>query len=441
MNPLIEIIEITGAGSELQGVGRAQDGRAVFVPGAIPGETVRAEIVKQSDRFCEARLIDVMHPSEDRVRPECPYYGECGGCQTQHMRTSRALELKQQKVADALARIGGVSDYAMRPIIGAPRRRASRNKAEYAVNGGIVGCYKMNSRQIVPVDRCLLQHPVSGEILSIFRAWLQAEQTKGIRWLVTRVNHRGESMAIVSADRSVRLDSLADRLFRSVEGMRSLCLCHLAPRPTHALDGRCQTVRGDDVLIDRLSELEFELSPQSFFQVNPPQAEALYGAALEAAGLTNRELVVDAYCGAGTITLSMARAARKAIGIEVVRPAVDNARRNARRNGLEAKAECIAGRAEEMLPELVGSGLSIDVLTVDPPRKGLDEKLIAAALRARPERIVYVSCNPATLARDIKRFIENDAYRAQWVQPVDMFPWTGHVECVVSLERRKKTSR
>lgn len=429
-------IQVTGAGSEMQGVGRAPDGRAVFIPGAIPGETVRVEIVKQSERYAEARLLEVLHASEDRIKPECPYYGKCGGCQAQHMRYERALSLKQQKVADALMRIGGFDDIPVREIIGAPYMTGSRNKAEYAVQGLNVGCYRADSRAIVPVERCLLQHPLSGEMLSVFRQWLMDERPAGVKGLVTRVNRAGEGMAIVTAEKPVRLDGFAKRLFESVAGARSLFFCRLKPRAVHALDGECIRVRGDETLTDQLLRLNFELSPQSFFQVNPPQAEALYRAAIGAAELSGRERVVDAYCGAGTITLAMARGAKEAIGIEVVQPAVINARGNARLNDLEEKASFIAGRAEDVLPELVGKKTHIDVLTVDPPRKGLHETLIDSARSARPEKIIYVSCNPATLARDLKRLCEKDMYWVKSVQPVDMFPWTGHVEAIVSLQRQ-----
>ncbi|MGJ4852027.1 23S rRNA (uracil(1939)-C(5))-methyltransferase RlmD [Bacillota bacterium Meth-B3] len=430
--PLIEI-EITGAGSELQGVGRAPDGRAAFVPGALPGERVEAEIIREKPRFLEARLVRVLTSSPRRMRSACPHASACGGCAALHMDYEYSLELKRTKVQDALRRVGGF-DADVRPVIGMADPFRTRNKAEYAISGGVIGLREAGGRRVAEVGDCLIQREESVEAMRVARAWLaDAPEFEG--YLVTRVTAAGEGMAILSADRAVDAAPLAERLLAQVPGMKSAYFCRLNARAAHALDGRCEWVRGERALTERLSGLTFRLSPQSFFQVNARGAEALYRAALDAAALTGRETVVDAYCGAGAIALYMARGALRTLGVELLSPAVEDARFNARANGLEDKAEFICDDAARWLAGQVERGLRPDVLCVDPPRRGLDERLIDAARRALPERIVYVSCDPATLARDLKRLCEGGPYAIEYVQPVDMFPWTSHVETVIMMTK------
>ena len=440
---ITEQIDITGIGSELQGVGRLTDGRAVFVPGAITGERVSVSVTEDRGRFCEASLCDVLSPSEDRVVPDCPHAGVCGGCQARHIRYPRTLELKRRLVADALTRIGGVEAPAVLPTLGCDAPDRTRNKAEYPVAGQdgrmVIGAFVRGSHRVIPLNDCLLQRKESAEALRWFGGHLDGLACAGrLKALVTRVNRAGEMMLILCADAPVlpELQRLSPALTSELPSLKSLWLCQQNRRPAHALDGRCARVWGTETLPETLLGLDFTISPQSFFQVNPDQAERLYAVALKAAGIgPGCDLnVLDAYCGAGTITLAAARWARHATGIEIVPPAIADAKRNARRNGLADKAGFICADAATEIPRLLARGRRFDAAILDPPRKGADAALLDALAAARIPVLSYVSCNPATLARDVKR-LRAQSYRLEWAQPVDMFPWTGHVESVVKLTR------
>jgi len=439
-----ETIDITGVGSELQGVGRLADGRAVFVPGAIPGERVTAVVTQDKGRFCEASLCDVPEPSADRVVPACPHAGACGGCQARHIRYPRTLELKRQVVQDALTRIGGIEAPCVRPTMGCDIPDRTRNKAEYPIarqdGHAVIGAFARGSHRVIPLTDCLLQRPQSAEALRWFSKHLDGLDCAGhLKYLVTRVSREGALMLILCADAPVlpEVQRLSPALAKALPSLRSLWLCQLSRRPAHALDGCCIRVFGEEALPDTLMGLRFTISPQSFFQVNPDQAERLYAAALEAAGIgPGCDMnVLDAYCGAGTITLCAARHARHVTGIEIVPPAVADAKRNAERNGLEAKAGFLCGDAATEIPRLLRMGERFDAAILDPPRKGADAALLEAIADARIPALAYVSCNPATLSRDVKRLTAR-GYRLEWAQPVDMFPWTGHVETVVLMSRK-----
>lgn len=432
-------LEITGTGSELQGVGRAPDGRAAFVPFALPGETVEAEIVREKERFVEARLIRVLAPSPRRVQPDCPAYGNCGGCRARHMDYALSLELKQQKVANALTRIGGFDAPNVLPTLGMKSPLRMRNKAEYPIQGTKIGGYAGDSRHIVELSDCLLQTETSAALLRATRAWLQKNPATGLCHLVTRENKAGGAMAILCAPASApELPSLAKRLSGAVPALQSVWFCRLAPKPAHALNGRCSLVWGAPDFSDELLGLTFTLSPQAFFQVNREQAETLFTAALDAAEPLEGARAFDAYCGAGAIALLMAARGARCLGVEIVPEAIRDAKENARRNGLSDRAEFLAEDAAMALPRLLKSGDVPDVITLDPPRKGADAALIDAIRAAKTPRVVYVSCDPATLARDAKRLCAGGAYRLEFARPVDMFPWTAHVECVVLMSRVEK---
>ena len=437
----METITITGVGSELQGVGRLADGRAAFVPGAIPGEVVDIEIIREKGRFCEASLCAVREPSPDRVAPACPHAGVCGGCQGRHMRYARTLNLKRQIVQDALRRIGGIEAPDVRPTLGCDAPDRYRNKAEYpiAVQQGraVIGMRAAAGRDIVPLSDCLLEREESARALRWFGEHLDDIGCAGhLRYLVTRVNRAGELMLILSADAPIlsEIERLSPALRADLPALKSLYLCHLNRRPAHALDGRCTRVFGAQALTETLLGLEFGVSPQSFFQVNPAQAEVLYAQALEAAGIRPGcgLSVLDAYCGAGTITLAAARYAARATGIEIVPPAVADAQRNAARNGLSDRARFICADAAKEIPRLLSRGERFDAAILDPPRKGCDAGLLDALVRARIPVLACVSCNPATLARDLKVLVAG-GYRLAYAQPVDMFAWTCHVETVCLL--------
>ncbi len=434
-----ETILITGTGSELQGVGRLSDGRAVFVSGALPGETVEITVTREANRFCEARLNSIIKPSAHRTAPACPHYAECGGCIALHMDYAYSLELKHQRVFDALSRIGGIEAPIVHETIGDGQPFHYRNKAEYAVsmNGGcaIIGCRAAGSSRIVPIDDCLLQHPLSIKTVHWMRKYLPASGCGNhISYLVTRVNQKSEMSVTLSGDAPIERDlaAIADRLFKDVPEAVSLHYCRLRAHPSHALDGMCRLIRGREVLHDALMDIDFALSPQSFFQINPHQTEKLYSCALNAIGGNKR--VLDIYCGAGTITLSAVKRGCTAVGVEIVPPAIENAKKNAAANHLEQNSKFICGDAALEIPRLIASGGRFDAVILDPPRKGADERVLNAIASARILRIAYVSCNPSTLARDIK-LLTNLGYRFEWAQPVDMFSWTEHVETVALMTK------
>ena len=435
---------ITGTGSELQGVGRLADGRAVFVSGALLGERVRIEVTRCAQRFCEARLVEVLEASPMRRESDCLAYGRCGGCQARHMSYAETLRCKRQRVADALSRIGGLEAPVVRETIGCTDPERTRNKAEFPIGRDedgrpIIGAYAAGSRSIIPLTDCLLQ----GELAAGALRWF-SENLSGMRCadhltcLVTRVNQRGRLMLTLCADAPILSDvrALVPRLTQALPELESLYLLKQNRRPAHALDGVCTHIWGAKTLEEELMGLTFALSPQSFFQVNSRQTERLYQCALEAAGLSDgcSARVLDAYCGVGTITLAAARLCAHAVGVEIVPPAIADARENARRNGLSEKTRFICADAGEEIPRLIARGERFDAAILDPPRKGAEEKLLNALIQAAPVRIAYVSCNPSTLARDAK-ILYQGGYQLEWAQPVDMFPWSGHVETVCLLSR------
>ena len=442
----MEEFEISGIGSELQGVGRLSDGRAVFVPRALLGETVRARITKSAQRFCEAELIEVLTPSPARREPDCPAFGRCGGCQARHMRYEETLLYKRQRVYDALERIGKVEHPNVLETMGCPDPNRTRNKAEFPIgrdaSGRIaIGTYAAGSRLIIPIQDCLLQKEPSCRVLQWFGKNLpRLHCAAQLTCAVTRVSRSGALMLIVCGTAPVQTEIFAQlpRLQKALPELKSLYFLLQKRRPAHALDGDCIHLWGDWTLEEELLGLQFSISPQSFFQVNSEQAEVLYREALKAAGLgqDGSKRVLDAYCGTGTITLAAARLAAQATGVEIVRPAIADANRNAARNGLADRTRFICDDAARAIPRLIGAGEHFDAAILDPPRKGADEKLLNALIQADIPRIAYVSCDPATLARDVK-LLSAGGYRLEWAQPVDMFPWTGHVETVVLMSRNK----
>lgn len=425
----MDTIEITGVGSEMQGVGRLPDGRAAFVAGTLPGERVAARIVKDAGRYCEAELVEVLEPSAHRIAPACAYNGTCGGCRIRHADYAHTLELKRRRVTDAMARIAGISDADVRGTVGCETPERTRNKAEYAVRGGRIGMIAAGGSGFVEIDDCLLQSEASIRVMRHAATLLRGTGIDG--WLVTRTNADGEVMAILSAQGAA--PGWLCRLLEA-EGVKSVYFCALKPRPVHALDGKIAHIAGARTIFESLCSLLFELSPQTFFQVNTRQAEILYSLALDAADLDGTCELLDAYCGCGTITLAAARRVGRALGVEIVAPAIQDARQNAEANGLSDKVRFICADAGAEIPRLVRAGGRFDRVILDPPRKGCDPALIDALGFLKPERISYVSCDPATLARDVK-LLTARGFQLQWVTPVDMFPWTGHVECVALMSK------
>ena len=432
-------------GADLEGV-CIHDGMPVFVPGMLPGETATVRIVKAEKRYAFGRMESAPNPSsENRKAPDCASYPRCGGCSGRHMSYEATLAAKRQQVEDCFRRIAGIN-VTVPPVIGMDNPSGYRNKTSLPAGGTdtdpVLGFYAPRSHTVIPASACPNAMPPADAIAATFLDWMKMfhvkpyrEETRQglIRHLVIRVNRKRESMVTVAANGGSlpHAQELADAL--AALGTVSLWLNENRADTNVILSETFHLIYGKETLTDTLFDLKFELSPASFFQVNPEQTEKLYQTAANFAQLRPDDLLCDVYCGAGTITLTMARHCREAVGIEIVPAAVENAKRNAQNNGI-SNVSFRAGKAEELLPRMVADGLRPDVIVVDPPRKGLDPAVIRAMAQASPDRLVYVSCNPATLARDAE-LLKEEGYLVRKVQPVDMFCWTSGIETVVQLSR------
>ena len=442
------IVQITGLGSSGEGVGK-YEGFTVFVKGALPQETVQVTVTLVKKNYAVGRLDAVLTASSERVTPLCPVYEACGGCQLQQLSYQGQLDCKRRQVQDALSRIGHL-DIQVLPVLGTANPWNYRNKMQFpaasdAAGTLSIGCYAAATHSVIDTDGCMIQQEANNQVLLTVRKWMQRfgvsaydEKTgKGlVRHVMGRVGVRsGQVMAVLvtSAYDVPHRRELIEWLKKYVPGLVSV-VQNINKKPTNIVMGsKTRVLYGDEKIKDSLGSLTFNISPQSFFQVNSEQAEKLYNKALGFAGLSGGETVVDVYCGTGTISLYLAKHVRKVYGIEVVAPAIEDARKNAQDNKCD-NAEFILGDAAVELPKLLAGGVLPDVIVVDPPRAGCEEKVLAAMAGVGPQRIVYVSCNPASLARDLA-FLEQRGYKALVAQPVDMFPMTSHVETVALLER------
>lgn len=447
-NESIEL-DITGQGHEGEGVGKYK-GYTLFVAGALAGERVRAKVTKINKNYGFAKLLDVVEASEYRVIPMCPIYEQCGGCHLQHMSYEGQLVHKRQLVSDAMTRIGKLDNVTVHPTLGMEEPWRYRNKSQVPVglvNGRIVaGFYAPRTHEIIDMEGCAIQHPYSDEIVSKVKRILgelripvyNEREHKGlVRHIVARVGYHTDETMVVLITNGRKLpaaDKLVQRLREEIPHLVSI-IQNVNQAVTNVIFGpETFTLWGKDTIEDRIGNVRFSISARSFFQVNPVQTDVLYSKALEYAQLTGGETVIDAYCGIGTISLFLAQKAKRVVGVEVVDAAIADAKKNADLNGID-NVEFLVGEAEQVIPELFEKrGLRADVVVVDPPRKGCDEALLNTIVDMQPERVVYVSCNPSTLARDL-RYLEDRGYKTQEVQPVDMFPHTFHVECVAWLVR------
>ena len=441
-------LTIDNYSSEGDGIARL-DGMAVFVKGALRGERCRVKLLKVGKTAAWGRVEQVVTPSPARIKPDCPHFPKCGGCALRHMSYAEELEFKRQRVEDALRRIGGL-DLSVDVIHGAEAPECYRNKAQFPVSdrsGRLsIGFFRARSHDVIDVERCLLQRPEADAAARAVKGWMERFKVpaynelthKGlVRHVYVRTNRNGESLVclICNGTKLPHLNALIDAFQEAVPGMVGLVLSINREKTNVILGKEYQTLWGQDFLYDTLCGLTFKLSVPSFFQVNPMQTEVLYRKAAEFAGLTGDETVVDLYCGTGTISLVLAGQARQVIGAEIVPSAIEDAKENAARNGL-ANTEFICADAKEAAAELVRRGIKPDVISVDPPRKGMAEEVIGHIASMEPKKIVYVSCDPATLARDLSRFAAL-GYQAEKAEAVDMFPRTHHVETVCQLVLRK----
>lgn len=468
----IVTLEITDIGSSGEGIGRA-DGFTLFVKGAVVGDVIEARVLKAKKTYGYAKIERLLCPSANRVEPACPVAGRCGGCQLQQMSYEAQLCWKERKVKECLERIGGVEFEANRvvlPIMGMDEPLAYRNKAQFPVgkdkDGRIVtGFYAGHSHALIPSDCCAIQAPVNEVIcrtvcdhMERYRIAPYDEETHTglVRHILTRIGAAtGEVLVclIVNGKSLPKAELLAEQLKTAVETfyggeagkakagltLKGVCLNVNCEKTNVILGAEIIPVWGDTYITDYIGEVAYRISPLSFYQVNPKQTKVLYRKALEFAGLTGNEIVWDLYCGIGTISLFLAAKAKRVYGVEIVPQAIEDAKENAIRNGI-TNAEFFVGAAEDVLPSKYresGGSMRADVIVVDPPRKGCDERLLQTIVNMKPERVVYVSCDPATLARDVK-YLAGNGYTLVKAQPVDMFPMTEHVETVVLMSRKDK---
>jgi 23S rRNA (uracil1939-C5)-methyltransferase len=435
-------------GAEGQGVGKYQ-GYAVFVPGALTGEQVRVRIIKAGKAYGIGRLLEVIRPSEHRVTPVCDVFGRCGGCMLMHLSYDRQLLYKQNRVKQALMRIGKFDEIEILPTLGMEHPWRYRNKAAFCAGddgrGGVaLGLYAARSHRVVPVGDCRIEQESCSQALEAVLAWMQEHNVtyydeatgKGLlRHLVVRTSSLGEVMVILCMNgaKPPGKESLIVRLQNTVKGLCSVAQCVNERRTNVIMEGPVHIIWGVDTIREEIAGLTLALSPRAFFQVNPLQAAKLYALALSLARLKEKDLVLDAYCGIGAIGLLAARQGAHVVGVECVEEAVRDARKNADLNALK-NIRFVCGKAEEEIPRMLERGEKPDVVMLDPPRKGCDAALLQAIADADIGRIVYISCNPATFARDLA-VLANRGYTPGPVQPVDMFPHTTHVECCCLLER------
>lgn len=465
-NDIIEI-EIIDQGTTGEGIGKV-DGYALFVKDAVIGDVVKVKIMKAKKNFAFAKLLEVVKPSPYRVEPLCPVANRCGGCQLQAMNYKQQLEFKEKKVYNNIKRIGGIEDFEMKPIIGMKELAVKgyedngpfhyRNKAQFPVGmdreGNIVsGFYAGRTHSIISVDNCLLgiekDGDVNGTVMHIVKTFMNIynikpydEKThKGlVRHVLIRIGaFTNEIMVcvVINGNKLPHSQELVEQLLQ-IDGMTSICLNVNKEKSNVILGKEIINMYGKDYIEDYIGDVKFRISPLSFFQVNPIQTEKLYNKALEYANLTGKETVWDLYCGIGSISLFLAKAAKKVIGVEIVPEAIDNARENAAINGME-NTEFLVGAAEEVVPKYFDEHKNQpeckpDVIVVDPPRKGCDQVLLDTIVKMNPERIVYVSCDSATLARDLK-WLEEHGYKLKEATPCDMFGQTVHVETVALLSK------
>lgn len=479
-NDIIEL-EIVDLGADGSGIGKYADasgpeGNAMtfFVKDALVGDKISAKIMKLKKTYGYARLVELIEPSPDRVEPKCPVHRQCGGCQLQALSYEKQLEYKQNKIRNHLMRIGGfdVNQIPMEPVIGMKEPFRYRNKAQFPIgrdkNGKLAaGFYAARTHAIIPVEDCILGVPQNREVISEILAWMEqyhvepydeANGTGLVRHVLVRYGFRTEQLMVcivINGKTIPKADQLTDRLMK-VKGITSISVSVNEQRNNVIMGNVVKTLWGADYIEDCIGDVKFQISPLSFYQVNPVQTEVLYGKVMEFAGLDGKEIVWDLYCGIGTISLFLAQRAKKVYGIEIVPQAVEDAKRNAGINGIE-NVKFFVGQAEDVLEKLCGdetdvagvqckygrideiNGLDEDwrpqVVVVDPPRKGCGEKLLEAILKVSPERVVYVSCDSATLARDLK-VLCGGGYEIVKVQGIEMFCQTVHVETVVLIQRQ-----
>ena len=441
------IVDIVDIGQGGVGIGK-YEGFTVFVDGGLVQDKIKVKITKSKKNYAVGDIVEIIEKSPFRVERKCSEsLRQCGGCQIQELDYQKQLDVKTNEVKQVISRIGKLDDVVIHDTLGMEHPFRYRNKAQFPIqkkdNMPVIGFYKKKSHDLISTDECIIQHEVNDKIIKIIKTYIRAynvsiydEKThKGLlRHLVTKVGFTtGEVMIVLVANgkKLPYLKELASVLKENIPGFKTLVV-NVNTQKTNVILGKENIVAyGDGMIRDYIGELVFEISPLSFFQVNPLQTEVLYNKALEYANLGENDTVFDIYCGIGTISLFLAQKAKKVYGIEIVEDAIKDAKRNAKINNMD-NVEFYVGKAEEVVPKMYKEGKRANVVVVDPPRKGCDEKVLDTIVSMEPDRVVYVSCNPSTLARDLA-YLNERGYKCHEIQPVDMFPHSVHVENVAWL--------
>jgi 23S rRNA (uracil1939-C5)-methyltransferase len=423
------------------------EGYPLFVPNGLPGEKAKIKVIKTNKGYGFGRLVEIIEKSPDRVDAPCPIYKECGGCQLQHLSYEGQLKAKEKQVRDVMIRIGKLENVKVHPVLGMSEPWRYRNKAQVPVGereGGLIaGFYQQRSHEIIDMNECMIQQEKNDHVVRVVKdicqrygvsAYLEEKHKGSLRHIMARHGLVTGEVMVVLVSRTEDLPNrkkIVDEILERIPAVKSIILNINSKKTNVILGEETRVLWGEEVIYDYIGDVKFAISSRSFYQVNPEQTKVLYDQALKYANLSGEETVIDAYCGIGTISLFLAKKAQRVYGVEIVTEAIDDANRNAELNGI-TNVEFAVGEAEVVIPKWYEDGIHADVLVVDPPRKGCDETLLQTIIAMKPKKVVYVSCNPATLARDL-RILEDGGYKTLEVQPVDMFPHTTHVECVAQI--------
>ncbi len=447
------IFDIISQGYEGEGIAKIDNKYPIFIEGALKGEKVKVRIVKVNKNFAYGKLMEVLEASEERVNPPCAIYKRCGGCKLQHASYKAQLDFKWDRVKDCVSKIGKLDPSIVKYPLGMENPWRYRNKVQLPIgliNGEVkIGFFAPRSHEIIDMESCLIQDEIGDKVVKLTREWIEKfnirpynvdgeYDEKGIvRHIMIRRGFTTNEVMVVLVTNGENLphkEEFVDLMVKNIPGIKSV-IQNINSKKTNVILGlESKTLWGEDTISDYIGDFRFNISPLSFFQVNPTQTEVLYGKALEYANLTGNEEVFDAYCGTGTITLFLSQKAKKVYGVEIIPQAIDNAWINAKENKVD-NVEFFVGESEVVIPDLINKGVKADVVVVDPPRKGCDKKLLDAITNIDAKKIVYVSCDPSTLGRDLA-ILEENGYKTLEVQPVDMFPNTSHVENVAKLIKK-----
>ena len=444
------VVEIVDIGQGGVGIGKFE-GFTVFVDGGLVKDKIKVKIIKSKKNYAVGEIVEILEPSPYRVERKCSKeLKACGGCQIQELDYKEQLNLKTNEVKQVISRIGKLDDVVIHDALGMEEPFRYRNKAQFPIQKvdgvPVIGFYKKKSHDIIPTDQCIIQHDVNDKIIKIIKTYIRAynvsiydekTHTGVLRHLVTKVGFTTKEVMVVLVANGRKLpylNELSSVLKENIPGFKTLVVNINREKTNVILGNENRIIYGDGKINDNIGDLVFEISPLSFFQVNPIQTEVLYNKALEYANLGENDTVFDIYCGIGTISLFLAQKAKKVYGIEIVEEAIKDAKRNAEINKLD-NVEFYVGKAEEVVPKMYKQGKRANVVVVDPPRKGCDEKVLDTIISMQPDRVVYVSCNPSTLARDLN-YLDERGYKCLEVQPVDMFPHSVHIENVALIVKK-----